>query len=108
MTFLILSKLLIEQEDFSAELIDNNTKYRVEIDELNEEHLDLIPFAFDFPVLLSPETTYQGHLTYVIDRESDMIETATLTIEANDPVSYTHLTLPTTRLVCRSRWSPYH
>ena len=26
----------------------------------------------------------------------------------NWPVSYTHLTLPTTRLVCRSRWSPYH
>ena len=25
-----------------------------------------------------------------------------------EPVSYTHLTLPTTRLVCRSRWSPYH
>ena len=24
-----------------------------------------------------------------------------------DPVSYTHLTLPTTTL-CRSRWSPYH
>ena len=23
-------------------------------------------------------------------------------------VSYTHLTLPTTRLVCRSRWSPDH
>ena len=23
-------------------------------------------------------------------------------------VSYTHLTLPTTRLRCRSRWSPYH
>ena len=84
LTFLILSKLLIEQEDFSAELIDNNTKYRVEIDELNEEHLDLIPFTFDFPVLLSPETTYQGHLTYGIDRESGMIETATLMIEAND------------------------
>ena len=84
LTFLILSKLLIEQEDFSAELIDNNTKYRVEIDELNEEHLNLIPFTFDFPVLLSPETTYQGHLTYGIDRESGMIETATLMIEAND------------------------
>ena len=26
----------------------------------------------------------------------------------NKAVSYTHLTLPTTRLVCRSRWSPYH
>ena len=24
------------------------------------------------------------------------------------PVSYTHLTLPTIRLRCRSRWSPYH
>ena len=25
-----------------------------------------------------------------------------------EPVSYTHLTLPTMSLVCRSRWSPYH
>ena len=25
-----------------------------------------------------------------------------------DPVSYTHLTLPTTCRGCRSRWSPYH
>ena len=25
-----------------------------------------------------------------------------------DAVSYTHLTLPTTDVVCRSRWSPYH
>ena len=25
-----------------------------------------------------------------------------------EPVSYTHLTLPTTVLKCRSRWSPYH
>ena len=24
------------------------------------------------------------------------------------PVSYTHLTLPTTAHSCRSRWSPYH
>ena len=24
------------------------------------------------------------------------------------PVSYTHLTLPTTLSQCRSRWSPYH
>ena len=27
---------------------------------------------------------------------------------ASAPVSYTHLTLPTMSLVCRSRWSPYH
>ena len=25
-----------------------------------------------------------------------------------DPVSYTHLTLPTILRSCRSRWSPYH
>ena len=25
-----------------------------------------------------------------------------------DPVSYTHLTLPTNTVTCRSRWSPYH
>ena len=25
-----------------------------------------------------------------------------------EAVSYTHLTLPTISLVCRSRWSPYH
>ena len=25
-----------------------------------------------------------------------------------DPVSYTHLTLPTNVQQCRSRWSPYH
>ena len=24
------------------------------------------------------------------------------------PVSYTHLTLPTSCVQCRSRWSPYH
>ena len=26
----------------------------------------------------------------------------------SNSVSYTHLTLPTMSLVCRSRWSPYH
>ena len=27
---------------------------------------------------------------------------------ASVPVSYTHLTLPTNTVTCRSRWSPYH
>ena len=34
--------------------------------------------------------------------------TSTETSFTTIPVSYTHLTLPTTLLVCRSRWSPYH
>ena len=29
-------------------------------------------------------------------------------VDASHPVSYTHLTLPTTLHECRSRWSPYH
>ena len=29
-------------------------------------------------------------------------------MEAYEPVSYTHLTLPTMIIRCRSRWSPYH
>ena len=28
--------------------------------------------------------------------------------DCKDAVSYTHLTLPTNRVVCRSRWSPDH
>ena len=31
-----------------------------------------------------------------------------LDILNSTPVSYTHLTLPTTQQLCRSRWSPYH
>ena len=29
-------------------------------------------------------------------------------IDGTEPVSYTHLTLPTILRSCRSRWSPYH
>ena len=29
-------------------------------------------------------------------------------IVGSDSVSYTHLTLPTKPMMCRSRWSPYH
>ena len=35
-------------------------------------------------------------------------ETSNTAPEDIGPVSYTHLTLPTMRLRCRSRWSPYH
>ena len=34
-------------------------------------------------------------------------EVEALILESN-PVSYTHLTLPTILRSCRSRWSPYH
>ena len=34
--------------------------------------------------------------------------TTVLTRSTRTPVSYTHLTLPTKPMMCRSRWSPYH
>ena len=48
------------------------------------------------------------------DGRSDLleIEEGTNPLEKDlqdiDPVSYTHLTLPTIAAECRSRWSPYH
>ena len=44
-------------------------------------------------------------------RRGNTTDTALVTAllaDEQDPVSYTHLTLPTIALLCRSRWSPYH
>ena len=38
----------------------------------------------------------------------DLLNHGTTLQELEKPVSYTHLTLPTTSRRCRSRWSPYH
>ena len=40
------------------------------------------------------------------DRIKDL--TTIAGVRENAPVSYTHLTLPTNTVTCRSRWSPYH
>ena len=45
---------------------------------------------------MDPHTVATGFL-------HDVVEDTDVT-----PVSYTHLTLPTTCTPCRSRWSPYH
>ena len=51
----------------------------------------------------------------LVEADSDQIETLIENNQcyptweiANIPVSYTHLTLPTSLAECRSRWSPYH
>ena len=47
--------------------------------------------------------------TMVIRKLTELIENyQKLEGNYNEPVSYTHLTLPTTGSLCRSRWSPYH
>ena len=47
----------------------------------------------------------QGGVATAIFNDDSPALHATDTMAA---VSYTHLTLPTTHSVCRSRWSPYH
>ena len=52
-----------------------------------------------------------GGVFYLLGREEGTEEliTALGGRDVNsEPVSYTHLTLPTTSRRCRSRWSPYH
>ena len=36
------------------------------------------------------------------------MELESIMLSEISPVSYTHLTLPTNTVTCRSRWSPYH
>ena len=52
------------------------------------------PKYWCFSFSISPSNEYSGLISFRIDWF--------------DPVSYTHLTLPTTWQACRSRWSPYH
>ena len=62
-----------------------------------------VPFTYRLvsPVLFDPATTT------VINTQGSVNDLHSITM-SDDPVSYTHLTLPTTSALCRSRWSPYH
>ena len=52
------------------------------------------PKFWSFSFNISPSNEYSGLISFRMDWL--------------DPVSYTHLTLPTSHITCRSRWSPYH
>ena len=53
----------------------------------------------DLLVVCSALSSFEDALDQAVYEEIDYLVT---------PVSYTHLTLPTTGSLCRSRWSPYH
>ena len=58
------------------------------------------------------ELCEQSNHSMEIERKMIMLipdDVSSLDVLANmNPVSYTHLTLPTKQTACRSRWSPYH
>ena len=58
--------------------------------------------------------SFQKQLTAVLGYDANAAKAITKKAKPkyreiiSEPVSYTHLTLPTTIGWCRSRWSPYH
>ena len=52
--------------------------------------------------------TKDEYLKYFTDESVEQMNFFNSFITKETPVSYTHLTLPTTIGWCRSRWSPYH
>ena len=56
---------------------------------------------------------YQGEIMMVGEETDKMFQKKNCKarvayLNGSETVSYTHLTLPTNYLQCRSRWSPYH
>ena len=49
----------------------------------------------------------RDHAERIVSDPINVAEWAPMTVSV-EPVSYTHLTLPTILRSCRSRWSPYH
>ena len=68
-----------------------------ELEEVNSERCTMVRM-----IELDPEETITGVFVdgRVIGQANEPMPAV--------PVSYTHLTLPTTLHECRSRWSPYH
>ena len=46
--------------------------------------------------------------SFALNGGDEYYQQARTILSYSQPVSYTHLTLPTTSALCRSRWSPYH
>ena len=53
-------------------------------------------------------TDLDGKFTLNIPQKNATLVISFIGYVTVEPVSYTHLTLPTTSGWCRSRWSPYH
>ena len=64
-------------------------------------------------IVAALDPAFAGHRVFVhaavdIDGPTTPVAQAIADMDETVPVSYTHLTLPTIHVECRSRWSPYH
>ena len=88
----------------------------------SQENVDkMVSFMLDYEVGASCRNSISQDLSRKLDTPLQTLEEDTAVEEEEEeqdvwefhqamknPVSYTHLTLPTICLTCRSRWSPYH
>ena len=70
--------------------------YTDRLSKLTKARENLATYQEQYDELIAKEEYYRNEISKL--ENEDYIAT----------VSYTHLTLPTTKRWCRSRWSPYH
>ena len=58
--------------------------------------------------ILPVDSEHWALFSLLKNENPDLISDLVLTASGGPSVSYTHLTLPTSNTLCRSRWSPYH
>ena len=76
----------------------------------SDSFIDLVLKAKPVQVTLVPDKPEQltSNSGWDTKLHQDFLVEVLDTFKKAGTVSYTHLTLPTIRLTCRSRWSPYH
>ena len=86
-----------KQAERLAELEDSSTKNALRVMQYEVAAAKGLP--------LSAATRLTGDTQEALEADADELMKL---LAPSAPVSYTHLTLPTNTVTCRSRWSPYH
>ena len=66
-----------------------------------------IAYGIEPALIVSKKMKLKKNYQYLV-RLQNNVKFVLHDLDIIDAVSYTHLTLPTIALLCRSRWSPYH
>ena len=82
--------------------VDSVESHKGWINDINETQNTSV----NFPIIADPDRKVSQLYDMIHPNASETFTVRSLFVI--DPVSYTHLTLPTSSERCRSRWSPYH